>query len=104
MALTGKQKRFLRARANRLQPEFHIGKNGLNASFLSQLDDNLARHELVKINLLQNADLVPKEVATALREQLPGVQIPQIIGRVLLLYRPASKEKYRRLSLKVKAL
>lgn len=104
MALTGKQKRFLRARANRMQPEFHIGKNGLNTTFLSQLDAHLARHELVKINLLQNADGAPQEVAAALRQQLPGVQIPQVIGRVILLYRPAAKEKYRRLSLKVKAL
>ncbi|MDN5952900.1 MAG: YhbY family RNA-binding protein, partial [Loigolactobacillus coryniformis] len=32
MTLTGKQKRFLRARANRLRPEFHVGKNGINTA------------------------------------------------------------------------
>lgn len=104
MTLTGKQKRFLRVRANRLRPEFHVGKNGINTAFLTQIDDSIARHELLKINLLQNTDLTPAEVAAELTSQIPGLEVPQIIGRVVLLYRPALKEKYRRLSLQVAAL
>ncbi|MFD0896172.1 YhbY family RNA-binding protein [Loigolactobacillus binensis] len=104
MTLTGKQKRFLRARANRLRPEFHVGKNGINTTFLTQIDDSLARHELIKINLLQNTDLTPAAVAAELTSQIQDLEVPQIIGRVVLLYRPALKEKYRRLSLQVAAL
>lgn len=104
MPLTGKQKRFLRAQANRLRPEFHVGKNGVTSTFIQQVDDSLARHELIKINLLQNAEATMEQVVLALEEALPGITVAQKIGRVILLYRPADKEKYQRLSRRIATL
>ncbi|WP_125981407.1 ribosome assembly RNA-binding protein YhbY [Loigolactobacillus iwatensis] len=104
MTLTGKQKRFLRARANRLRPVFQVGKNGLTATFIRQIDESLERNELIKINLLQNTTVSAKEVATVLTEALPKLVVAQIIGHVLVLYRPAEKEKYQRISAQVAAL
>ncbi|MCT3441083.1 YhbY family RNA-binding protein, partial [Limosilactobacillus fermentum] len=37
MNLRGKQKRFLRAQANHLQPLFAVGKNGLTPAWVDQL-------------------------------------------------------------------
>ena len=46
MQLRGKQKRFLRAQANHLQPLFSVGKDGLTDNWLAQLDGALDRREL----------------------------------------------------------
>ena len=100
MQLRGKQKRVLRAQANHLQPLFAVGKNGLTPAWLAQLTGALEKRELIKVNLLQNTDL---EVA-AVRDYIEAnsdIQVVQMIGRVLVLFRPASKEKDRDLSVRV---
>lgn len=43
MKLRGKQKRFLRAQANHLQPIFAVGKEGLTQNWVDQLDGALDR-------------------------------------------------------------
>ncbi|HBF75004.1 MAG TPA: ribosome assembly RNA-binding protein YhbY, partial [Lactobacillus sp.] len=43
MNLKGKQKRFLRAQAHHLNPIFSVGKNGLNQTWLAQLDGALQK-------------------------------------------------------------
>ncbi|MFP3491016.1 YhbY family RNA-binding protein, partial [Staphylococcus sp. SIMBA_130] len=39
--LTGKQKRFLRAKANRLNPIFQVGKGGVNENMTKQIVEAL---------------------------------------------------------------
>ncbi|MCH4170612.1 MAG: YhbY family RNA-binding protein [Lactobacillus sp.] len=102
--LTGKQKRFLRAQANVMRPLMQIGKNELTDNFLKQLLPALDKRELIKISILQNTDLTPKQVAQWLVDQDLNLEVPQVIGHSLLVYRPASKEKYQVLSKKVQAI
>lgn len=52
MELTGKQKRFLRASANRMRPIFEIGKNGLSKVWLDEISKALDSRELIKVNIL----------------------------------------------------
>ena len=47
MNLRGKQKRFLRAQANHLQPLFAVGKNGLTPAWVDQLTGALDKRELM---------------------------------------------------------
>ncbi len=51
MNLRGKQKRFLRAQANHLQPLFAVGKNGLTPAWVDQLTGALDKRELMKVNI-----------------------------------------------------
>ncbi|MCI1917487.1 MAG: YhbY family RNA-binding protein, partial [Lactobacillus sp.] len=51
--LTGKQKRFLRSRANTMRPLVSLGKNGLSDQFVDGVAKALEARELVKISLLQ---------------------------------------------------
>lgn len=44
--LTGKQKRFLRAKAHHLQPIFQVGKGGVNENMIKQIADALEAREL----------------------------------------------------------
>lgn len=103
MELTGKQKRFLRAKAHHLTPIFQIGKNGVTKEVIEQIDHALDKRELFKITLLQNTSVTPKEAAEQLKEQL-NCHIVQIIGKIIVLYRVAKKEKDRHVSKEVKQI
>ncbi|MDR0922010.1 MAG: ribosome assembly RNA-binding protein YhbY [Lactobacillales bacterium] len=103
MELRGKQKRFLRSKAHHLTPIFQIGKGGLNNELKTQIREALERRELIKISLLQNTDEEVDDVAEVLEEQL-GLDVVQTIGRTLVLFKPSSKDKYRKLSREVKEI
>ena len=103
MSLRGKQKRFLRSKAHHLQPIFQIGKGGINSAMIVQIEEALEKRELIKVSLLQNTDEVEEEAAQVLEKEI-DCEIVQIIGRVIVLYKPSTKEKYQRLSNEVKAI
>ncbi|GCF92322.1 RNA-binding protein [Enterococcus florum] len=100
MTLRGKQKRYLRSQAHHLQPIFQIGKNGLNDAVIVQIEEALEKRELVKVSLLQNTDELAEEVADVLEEKI-HCEVVQIIGRVLVVYKPSSKENYQKISREV---
>lgn len=102
--LTSKQKRFLKSKANRLRPMLQVGKNGLNDALVTDLARTLETHELLKINILQNSDLTAAELSEELTNTIPELTVVQVMGRVLTLYRPASKIKNRKLSEEVNAV
>ena len=91
--LTGKQKGFLRSEAHHLQPIFQIGKSGLTESVIHQIDEALESKVLIKVNILQNCDEDKKEIAAKLDGQ-EGIEVVQVIGNTLILYKE-SKEKKR---------
>lgn len=97
MNLTGKQKRFLRSQAHHLTPIFQVGKGGLNDEMVKQIGEAVERRELIKISLLQNTDEEADEVAANLEKALQ-VNAVQIIGRVIVLFKPSTQEKYQRIS------
>lgn len=68
-----------------------------------QIGEALEKRELIKVSLLQNTDEIATDVAHILADEV-HCQVVQIIGRVLVLYRPSSKEKYQRISKEVKAI
>lgn len=103
MSLRGKQKLFLRSKAHHLQPIFQIGKGGINSAMIVQIEEALEKRELIKVSLLQNTDEVAEEAAQVLEKEI-DCEIVQIIGRVIVLYKPSTKEKYQRLSNEVKAI
>lgn len=103
MELRGKQKRFLRSQAHHLQPIFQIGKGGLNDAVIVQIEEALEKRELIKVSLLQNTDEVAEEVAEVLAARI-HCDVVQIIGRVLVLFKPSSKEKYQKISKEVQAI
>ena len=103
MKLRGKQKRFLRAQANHLQPIFAVGKEGLTQNWVDQLDGALDRRELIKVNILQNSDVTPKEVQHFIESQTE-IQVVQIIGRVLVPFKVSANKDARELSSRVKKI
>lgn len=84
--LTGKQRRFLRARGHHVTPAVHVGREGVSEPVVAALDEALYTHELVKVKLGQNADDDRRAVAEALATGT-SAHIAQILGRTVLLYR-----------------
>lgn len=90
--LTGKQKRFLRSEAHHLQPLFQIGKQGLTESVILQIEEALEAKELIKVNILQNCGEDKNDIAKRLGAQ-SGLQVVQVIGNILVLYKESLENK-----------
>ena len=89
--LTGKQKRFLRALANDIDPIIQIGKGGISGNLIQQIDEALEARELIKVRVLQNSPEVAKEAAGKIAEEV-SAELVQVLGRNMLLYRPSKEE------------
>jgi len=90
--LTGKQKRFLRSKANTIKPIFQVGKQGVNENMISQINDALEKRELIKVSVLQNCLEDKSTVAEQISNQT-GSYLVQIIGNNIVLYKESSEDK-----------
>lgn len=98
MKLKGKQKRYLRSQAHGMRPLFQVGKEGLTANWLKQVEGAIEKRELLKINVLQNAIVEDEEVIEYIEDN-SQIQVVQKIGHVLVLFKQADKRENRSYSL-----
>ena len=89
--LTSKQRAYLRALANKVQPTIQVGKEGVSRSFTKQLDVILESHELVKVTVLENSGLTAKEAGMDAARYTKS-EFVQAIGRKFTLYRPSKED------------
>ncbi|MBU5592724.1 ribosome assembly RNA-binding protein YhbY [Clostridium sp. MSJ-4] len=89
--ISSKQRAYLRSLANNLESIFQLGKNGIEDTFLKQVDDALEARELIKITVLNNSGFESREASDAICEEL-GCEGVQAIGNKLVLYRKSSKK------------
>ncbi|WP_027338582.1 ribosome assembly RNA-binding protein YhbY [Halonatronum saccharophilum] len=92
--LTGKQRSYLRGKANTMDPLFQIGKDGITEGVIEQVDEALEARELIKLRVLNNSLYSAREAAHELLEKCEGEFI-QAIGNVFVLYRQGDKENSR---------
>ena len=90
-ALTGKQRRHLRALGHHLAAVLQVGHEGVTDAVARQADAQLEKHELIKIKVSENAPQDREEAAAQLAEKC-GAHLAQVLGRTALLYR-RRKEK-----------
>lgn len=79
-------RRLLRASGHALQVVVQIGKSGTNQGVVAQVTRALFDHELIKVKLARECPETRFEVAERLG-QCPGVNVVQILGRMILLYK-----------------
>ncbi|MDO5110712.1 MAG: ribosome assembly RNA-binding protein YhbY [Clostridia bacterium] len=89
--ITGKQRAALRSMANTLQPIFQIGKGGIGENLIAQLDDALQARELIKISVLESADVTAREASDMLCEALRAEPV-QTVGRKVTIFRRNHEE------------
>lgn len=88
MALTSKQRAFLRSRAHGLQPVVHVGSSGVTDAVVQSLRDAFNTRELLKVRVQDGSPDAAYETADRLLEAVEGAEVAQTIGRVVVLYRP----------------
>lgn len=89
--ISSKQRSYLRGLANKIEPIFQVGKNGIDDSFIKQVIDALEARELIKLKVLNNSGITAREASDIICEEVlcEGVQA---IGSIFVLYKK-SKNK-----------
>ncbi len=96
--MTSKQRAFLKSLAMNIDPSVHIGKESLTPEVVKSVQEALSARELVKIAVLNNCLDDLKSLAEAVSERTRS-QVVQVIGRKIVLYKPAEDEKNRKIDL-----
>lgn len=90
--ITTKQRAYLRSLANKIDSIFQIGKGGIEAPFIKQVEDALEKRELVKITVLENSGMDPRDAHDQLIEAI-GCEGVQVIGSKIVLYKESKNNK-----------
>lgn len=90
MPISNDRKKQFRTIGHQLNPIVTIAGNGLSEGVIAELARALDDHELIKVKLALPEREDRKEIIAELAE-LPGVEIIQEIGKVVLLYKQNKK-------------
>ena len=94
--ITGKQRSELKKMAQEIKPTVMIGKEEVTPNVIKAIDDYLAVHELIKVQIQDGAILDPKETANEIAAEI-GAEFVQAIGRKFVLYRAAADPDKRKI-------
>ncbi len=90
--LTSKQRSNLRSLAQKIEPVTQVGKLGVNDALIESLDKTIEKRELIKVTVLENSDLIPKEAGFIIAEKLDA-EFVCATGRKLVFYRKSNNPK-----------
>lgn len=102
-ALSGRERRQLRALGHALDPVIAIGQQGLTDALLNETRKALDAHELIKVRLGTNSELERKDVFQELADACEA-SLVQVIGRIGLLYKPQADPEKRKIEGQLKAI
>lgn len=88
---SGKLRQLLRGYGHALSVIVQVGKAGLTHGLVRQVNEALAIHELIKLKVGSECPVDRFQVAARLGEE-PGVDVVQILGRMVLLYKRHPQE------------
>ncbi|WP_426805437.1 ribosome assembly RNA-binding protein YhbY [Stenotrophomonas sp. SrG] len=92
IVLTSSQTRFLRGQAHGLNALLQIGGKGVTPAFLTELNEVLERHELIKVKVAAE-DRDARDAMIAELVQASESALVQRIGHVAVLYRPSKEQR-----------
>ncbi|CVI69878.1 RNA-binding protein YhbY [Clostridiales bacterium CHKCI001] len=96
--MTSKQRAYLKGLAMTMDPVFQIGKSSLTPENTAAIDEALEARELIKITVLKNCLDDGRAIAEVLAERTRS-EVVQVIGKKIVLYRPAKKKEKRKIIL-----
>ena len=96
--MTSKQRAYLKGLAMQQPAILQIGKSGLTPDITNSVDEALEARELIKIHILQNCTEEGNALAQMLAERTRSAVV-QVIGKMIVLYRPARQENKRKIIL-----
>lgn len=92
MNLNNKQKQHLKGLAHPLKPVVMLGNNGLTEGVLAEIELALEHHELIKVKIAAEERETRTLIADAIVRESGACSV-QIIGNILVLYRPSKERK-----------
>ncbi|MBD3584641.1 MULTISPECIES: ribosome assembly RNA-binding protein YhbY [Salinimonas] len=92
MKLSNKQKQFLKGLAHSLKPVVQLGGNGLTEGVVAEIDNALNHHELIKVKVPTDDREEKTLINDAIVRETGAVKV-QVIGHMLVLYRPTEERK-----------
>lgn len=78
-----------------IDPIFQIGKSSVTPELTAAVAEALEARELIKLSILKNCLDDGKSVAAVLAERTHS-EVVQVIGKKIVLYKPAKDEKRER--------
>lgn len=96
--MTSKQRAYLKGLAMTMDPIFQIGKSSLTPEITNAIGEALDARELIKITVLKNCLDDGHSIAEVLAERTHS-EVVQVIGKKIVLYKPAKDEKKRKIEL-----
>ena len=96
--LTSKQRAYLKSLAMTLDPIILLGKASLTTELEKNVDEALAKRELIKVGVLKNCDDEPKELASVLADRTHS-DVVSVTGRKIVIYRQAKDKDKRKIEL-----
>lgn len=85
----------LKAFAHHLKPVVQIGKNGVSASLIREIENSLAAHELIKIQLSAADKDALNELASSLCQQT-GAQLVEVRGKIATIFKPFPEDSAKK--------
>ncbi len=89
--LTNNQKKYLRSLGHNLKPVVMVGQNGLSDAVLSELESTILKHELLKIKIRTESRDDKFNIVNKIIE-FSKSNLVQVVGNVVLIYRPFDDE------------
>ena len=90
MSLSIAEKKRFRRIGHELKPVVMTGNEGLSEGVVAEVDRALEDHELIKVRINGEDRDARAEAMQSLAAQCKA-QVVQVIGKIVLLYRPARK-------------
>ena len=85
--MTSKERAALKAKANKIDALFQVGKGGVSDALIAQVNGAFDTRELIKLKvLLETAPDTPKNIALQIAEA-SGCEIVQVIGGAMIFYK-----------------
>jgi RNA-binding protein len=86
MALTSKQRKYLKGLAHALEPVVRVGQRGVTAGVVEETKKSLFAHELIKVRIDSDEPATRQALAESLAEAA-AAEIAGTIGKLAILYR-----------------
>lgn len=96
--MTSKQRAKLRSLAQTEEPITQLGKSGITPAFIEGLSLAIDKRELIKVTVLENSGLDPKEAGFEIAEKL-NAECVCVYGRKAVFYRKSTLKNARHIEL-----
>jgi RNA-binding protein len=96
MALTARQRQFLKGHAHPLSPVVRVGKGRITPAVIEETRRSLKAHELIKVRVELDEGATRRALAVELAREA-GAELAATIGKLAILYRARSEKPKIRL-------